>query len=119
MFLKPYVVRTNRKLVKGENISILESRHEQLVPACTHRHLPMLGETIIVWMGERVVNEWMKWSGRQQRPEAVWATDWNKYYVRAVWIEATKRAVKYPVATNIVVVWTRPPKVALKQQKEQ
>jgi hypothetical protein len=72
-FLKPHVLRTNPKKVRGVDCTILESRHEQLVPALTATCICLEKRSQYAW-GERVISEWIKWSGRQPRPEAVLAT---------------------------------------------
>ena len=72
-FLKPHVLRTNPKKFRGVDGAILDSRHEQLVPALIATCMCLEKRSQYAW-GERVISEWMKWSGRQPRPEAVLAT---------------------------------------------
>ena len=69
-FLRPYVMRTNPNLNKIEDSSILEGRYEQLATAITVAVRCLEVRSQYAW-AVRAIDDWIEWSGRKPRPEAV------------------------------------------------
>lgn len=69
-FLRPFVERTDPRNQKDGDTALLESRYEQLAPALIATCICLEKRSQYAW-GERVLDEWVNWSGRQPRPDAV------------------------------------------------
>ncbi len=72
-FLRTHVQRTNPNKRKDVAVAVLDSQYEQLTPALIATCICLEKRSQYAW-GERVLDEWMAWSGRKPRPEAVLAT---------------------------------------------
>lgn len=72
-FLRSHVQRTNPNARKDIPASLLAMQYDQLVPALVATCICLEKRSQYAW-GERVLDEWMDWSGRKPQPEAVLAT---------------------------------------------
>jgi hypothetical protein len=68
--LRPYVERTNPKLIKEGEEERFENRYKQLAPALVHATACLEVGSKYAW-AVRSINEWISWSGRRAPPEAV------------------------------------------------
>lgn len=119
-FLRPFVERTDPRNRKGADLALLESRYEQLVPALIATCICLEKRSQYAW-GERALGEWVNWSGRQPRPEAVMAIVRNlsnrgqgeevkrllaTYVEDATLAKCTKKGVGYEEMLYIGVITT-------------
>jgi pentatricopeptide repeat protein len=72
-FLRPHLERTNPAVAEDGNDFMLDSRYEQYAPALTAATRCLEIRSQYAW-AVRAIEDWMEWSGRKPRPEAVLAT---------------------------------------------
>ena len=69
-FLRSHVEKTNFNLYPEEHRAVLDSRYEHLAPALTAAVTCLEARSQYAW-SLRIIEDWIDWSGRVPRPEAV------------------------------------------------